>query len=117
MSKGNSVQKERSCKRSQYGENSEYCIKTDKNDAEKSPFENAYVMWVVLFRFYFKIYVHWKFVCYSVHILPLKVHSQVWDNFLAIENPLKMMKNTPYFTSKAHFILKKFKFCLEFLAI
>ena len=30
--------------------------------------------------------------------------------FLATENPLKMMKNTFYFTSKALFILKIFKF-------
>ena len=29
--------------------------------------------------------------------------------FLATENPLKMMKNTFYFTSKALFILKIFK--------
>ena len=30
--------------------------------------------------------------------------------FLAIENPLKMMKNAFYFTSKALFVLKVFKF-------
>ena len=30
--------------------------------------------------------------------------------FLAIESPLKMMKNTFYFTSKALFVLKIFKF-------
>ena len=40
----------------------------------------------------------------------LKPLSQVWDNFLTIENPLKMMKNAFYFTSKALFVLKIFKF-------
>ena len=30
--------------------------------------------------------------------------------FLAIESPLKMMKNAFYFTSKAPFLLKIFKF-------
>ena len=30
--------------------------------------------------------------------------------FLAIESPLKMMKNVFYFTSKALFVLKIFKF-------
>ena len=30
--------------------------------------------------------------------------------FLAIENPLKMMKNVFYFTSKALFVLKIFNF-------
>ena len=30
--------------------------------------------------------------------------------FLAIESPLKMMKNAFYFTSKAFFVLKIFKF-------
>ena len=31
-------------------------------------------------------------------------------DFLAIERPLKMMKNTFYFTLKALFVLKIFKF-------
>ena len=31
-------------------------------------------------------------------------------HFLATENPLKVMKNVFYFTSKAFFILKIFKF-------
>ena len=30
--------------------------------------------------------------------------------FLAIENPLKLMKNSFYFTSRALFVLKIFKF-------
>ena len=30
--------------------------------------------------------------------------------FLATESPLKMMKNIFYFNSKAHFVLKIFKF-------
>ena len=42
--------------------------------------------------------------------LNLKVHSQVWDNFLATESPLKMMKNAFYFTLKALFVFKIFKF-------
>ena len=40
----------------------------------------------------------------------LKAHSQVWYNFLTNENPLKLMKNAFYFTSKALFVLKIFKF-------
>ena len=40
----------------------------------------------------------------------LKVHSHVWDYFLATERPLKMTKNAFYFTSKALFVLKIFKF-------
>ena len=40
----------------------------------------------------------------------LKVHCQVWDNILANESPLKMMKNAFYFTLKAVVVLKIFKF-------
>ena len=40
----------------------------------------------------------------------LKVHCQVWDNFLANESHLKMMKNAFYFTLKAVVVLKIFKF-------
>ena len=39
----------------------------------------------------------------------LKAHSEVWDNFLATENPLKMMTKAFYFTLKA-LVLKIFKF-------
>ena len=42
--------------------------------------------------------------------MTLKVHSQVWENFLAIESSLKMMKNAFYFTSKTLFVLNTFKF-------
>ena len=35
--------------------------------------------------------------------------------FLAIEGPLKMMKNAFYFTLKAHFVLKIFKFLSSLL--
>ena len=44
--------------------------------------------------------------------LPLKVEGALSGlrQFLAIENPLKMMKNAFYFTSKALFFLKIFKF-------
>ena len=37
--------------------------------------------------------------------------------FLATESPLKMMKNAFYFTSKALFVLKISKFCLDFLVM
>ena len=37
--------------------------------------------------------------------------------FMAIESPLKMMKNAFYFTLKALFVLKIFKFCLDFLVM
>ena len=40
----------------------------------------------------------------------LKAHSEDWDNFLATENPLKMMTKAFYFTVKAIFVLKIFKF-------
>ena len=41
----------------------------------------------------------------------LKVQSQVWEHFRQLnESPLKMTKNAFYFTSKALFILKIFKF-------
>ena len=36
---------------------------------------------------------------------------------LAAVSPLKMMKNAFYFTSKALFVLKIFKFCLDFLVM
>ena len=39
----------------------------------------------------------------------LKAHSGL-RQFLATESPLKMMKNALYFTSKAPFVLKIFKF-------
>ena len=35
--------------------------------------------------------------------------------FSTTESPLKMIENTFYFTSKASFVLKIFKFCLDFL--
>ena len=37
--------------------------------------------------------------------------------FLATESPFTMMKNAFYFTSKAFFQLKIFKFCLDFLVM
>ena len=37
--------------------------------------------------------------------------------FLAIESPLKMMKNAFYFTSKALLVLKIFKSCLDLLVM
>ena len=37
--------------------------------------------------------------------------------FLTIGSPLKMMKNAFYFASKALFVLKIFKFCLDFLVM
>ena len=38
------------------------------------------------------------------------MHSQVWEIFLATDTPLKLMKSAFYFTSKALFVLKIFKF-------
>ena len=38
-------------------------------------------------------------------------------HFLAAESPSKMMKDAFYFTSKAFFVLKVFKFCFDFLVI
>ena len=35
--------------------------------------------------------------------------------FSTTESPLKMIKNTFHFTSKSLFVLKIFKFCLDFL--
>ena len=43
-------------------------------------------------------------------VIYLKGHSKVWDNFLAIESPLETVKNAFYFTSKAIFVLRIFKF-------
>ena len=43
-------------------------------------------------------------------VLLLKGAHPGLRQFLAAENPLKMMKNTFYFTSKALFVLKMFKF-------
>ena len=36
---------------------------------------------------------------------------------LATESPLKMMKNAFHFTLKSLFVLKIFKFCLDFLVM
>ena len=44
---------------------------------------------------------------------PLSGLRQFW----ATESPLKMIKNAFYFTSNALFVLKIFKFCLDFLAM
>ena len=41
---------------------------------------------------------------------PLKVHSKVWYNFWHLKALLKKMKNAFYFTLKALFVLKTFKF-------
>ena len=45
------------------------------------------------------------------------MHCQVWDHFLATESPLKTMTNAFYFTSKARFVLKLFKFLSDFLVM
>ena len=45
----------------------------------------------------------------KVNNLLLKAHCKVWDNLIT-ECPLKMMKNVFYFTLKALFVLKIFKF-------
>ena len=42
--------------------------------------------------------------------MTLKANSHVLRQFLAAESPSKMMKNAFYFTLKALFILKIFKF-------
>ena len=47
---------------------------------------------------------------YIVMTLVLKGTVSGLRQFLAAESPLKMMKNTFYFTSKALFVLKIFKF-------
>ena len=60
---------------------------------------------------------------FTVSVLKSKCvfHPNVKDalsvlrQFLATESPFKMMKNAFYFTSKALFILKIFKFRLDFL--
>ena len=50
--------------------------------------------------------------CFAVKFAKfLKAHSQVWDNFLASENPLKVMENA-FFTSKVFFVLNIFRFLL-----
>ena len=46
---------------------------------------------------------------YKMMAIDTKAHSKVWDNFLEIQRPLKMIKNGFYFTSKAPFVLKIFK--------
>ena len=46
-----------------------------------------------------------------------KVHSQVWDNFWQIKAFIKNSKNAFPFTSKTLFVLKIFKFCLDFLVM
>ena len=68
-------------------------------------------------RVFFSKFFFWKScskqkleIFIFINILCLKAHSQVWDNFLATERPLKIMKNAFYFTSKALFVLKLFKF-------
>ena len=37
--------------------------------------------------------------------------------YLATESPLKMMTNAFYFTLKTLFVLKTFRFCLDFLVM
>ena len=47
----------------------------------------------------------------------MKGALSILRQFLTNESPLKMMKNAFYFTSKALFVLKIFKFCLDFLVL
>ena len=68
-----------------------------------------------------------SFINYSTIILFSQKSSIIFSPFkgalsglrqlLATEGPLKMMKNASYFTLKALFILKIFKFCPNFLVI
>ena len=58
-----------------------------------------------------------KFSLIPSRLSNVKAHSKVWDNFLAIESPLKMMKDAFYFTLKALFVLKILSFCLDFLVM
>ena len=46
-----------------------------------------------------------------------KVALSGLGQFLAFENPLKMMKNAFYFTLKARFVLNILNFCLGFLVM
>ena len=48
---------------------------------------------------------------------PETVKGELWGlrQFLAFENPLKMMKNAFYFILKARLVLKYLNFCLYFL--
>ena len=53
-------------------------------------------------------------------IHPLKSDSHLPKKFIFIcfnKIPLKMMKNTFYFTLKALFVLKYLNFCLEFISV
>ena len=47
---------------------------------------------------------------YNLKVVLFKGALSALRQFLAIESPLKMMKNAFYFTSKALFVLKIFKF-------
>ena len=46
----------------------------------------------------------------TVSVIQIKGTLSGLDQFLATENPLKMMKNSFYFTLKAFLILKVFQF-------
>ena len=46
----------------------------------------------------------------TVSVMQIKGTLSGLGQFLATENPLKMMKNSFYFTLKAFFILKVFQF-------
>ena len=55
----------------------------------------------------------WKHTAYHIIKGTLKILREI----LISESPLKMMKNAFYFTLKALFILKMFKFCHDFLVM
>ena len=50
------------------------------------------------------------FIYSQFNYVPLKARSQGWGNFWQLKTPLKMMKNAFYFSIKALFVLKIFKF-------
>ena len=57
------------------------------------------------------LYVSYAF---TTEVASIRATLQLYFQFLATENPLKIMKNAFYFTLKAIFV---FNFCLDFLVI
>ena len=65
--------------------------------------------------FHYNVFIHKNFLCY--YVLVGFINYNLFEGtlsglrqFLATEIPLKMMKKAFYFTSKALFVLKIFKF-------
>ena len=72
--------------------------------------QNRFVIWYCKFSIFLLFLFYWLNIKHRKNGKIFKGAFSGLSQFLAIESPLNIIKNTFYFTSKALFVLKIFKF-------